>query len=156
MRNYLLSLLEELQYVEQSPRFHPEGDALYHSIQVYQSAMLETSDPELLAAALLHDVGKAIDYPQHDQAGADAIEGLLSPRITWLVRHHLDLLIRPQKTRRFLSGTKQLAELEKLRRWDLAGRQLDACVMSPQQAIDKLFVDFLEISCSLPSEDYCN
>lgn len=153
IRNYLLALLEELQYVEQLPRFHPEGDALYHSIQVYQCAVRETKDPELLAAALFHDVGKAIDYPQHDQVGADAIEGVLSSRITWLVRHHLDLLIRPQKTRRVLAGKQKLTELEQLRRWDLAGRRLDVSVMSPQQALDQLFVDFPAIGCSVPPQD---
>jgi hypothetical protein len=154
IRSYLLSLLEELQYVEQSPLFHPEGDTLYHSIQVYQCAKFETNDPELLAAALFHDVGKAIDYPKHDQAGSDAIDGLLSPRITWLIRHHLDLLETPQKTRRLLAGTKQLVELEKLRRWDLAGRQPDTYVISSQQAIDQLFVDFPTISC-LSSSQSC-
>ena len=146
IRSYLLSLLDELQYVEQSPRFHPEGDALYHSIQVYQCALIETEDPELLAAALLHDVGKAIDYPRHDHAGAEAIDGMLSPHIIWLIRHHLDLLKTPKKTRRLLAGTQRLAELEKLRRWDLAGRRVDASVISPQQAIDQLFVEFATIS----------
>lgn len=154
IQSYLFSLLEELQYVEQSPRFHPEGDTLYHSIQVYQCAKLETDDPELLATALFHDVGKAIDYPKHAQAGSDAIDGLLSPRITWLIRHHLDLLKTPQKTRRLLAGTKQLMELEKLRRWDLAGRQPSAYVISSQQAIDQLFIDFPTISCLSSSQDY--
>ena len=146
IQSYLLSLLNELQDVEQNPQFHPEGDALYHSIQVYQCAKLETNDPELLAAALLHDVGKSIDYPKHDHAGAEAIEGLLSPRIAWLIRHHLDLLVTPQKTRRALAGTNQLADLEKLRRWDIAGREQDAHVMSAQQAIDELFLAFESIT----------
>ncbi len=154
IRSYLILLLNELENVEQNPLFHPEGDALYHSLQVYQCALLETSDPELLAAALLHDVGKAIDYPNHDCVGAETIDGLLSPRIAWLIRHHLDLLVAPQKTRRLLAGKNKLADLEKLRRWDIAGRKKDVIVMSPQQAIDELFGEFQLITKQSPSPFY--
>src|SRR3954471_1964849 len=55
-------LLAPLEGVKQNPRYHPEGDALYHSLQVFELARLERSyDEEFLLAALLHDVGKAID-----------------------------------------------------------------------------------------------
>lgn len=140
LENYLLSLLKSLEFVEQSPCYHPEGNALFHSLQVYQCAQVETDDAELLAAALLHDVGKAIDYPNHDKVGAEALQGLLSPRAVWLVEHHLDLLVSPQKTRRRLAGTKRLVDLEKLRRWDLRGRDPHATVVTPEQALDSLFV----------------
>ena len=146
IKEYLLSLLENLQYVEQLPRYHPEGDALFHSIQVYQCALEDTNDPELLTAALLHDVGKAIDYPNHDNAGADSLANLLSPRIVWLIRHHLDLLISPNKTRRRLAGTSLLKDLEKLRQWDLKGRDPDAIVIHVNEALEHIFQNFVTIT----------
>jgi hypothetical protein len=121
-RAELLELLEALRGVPQPARYHPEGDALFHSLQVFDQARAATDDPELWAAALFHDVGKAIDGRLHDEVGADLLEGLVSERVTWLVRHHLDLLRAPRRARRAHHGTNALVALERLRRWDLAGR----------------------------------
>jgi HD superfamily phosphodiesterase len=131
----LLDLLLALDGVAQSPKYHPEGDALFHSLQVFDHARRATQDPELWAAALFHDVGKGVaDLGDHDEVGADLLEGLVSDRVVWLVRHHLDLLRDPRRTRRNLHGTRALADLEVLRRWDLAGRRRDARVLSPSEA----------------------
>lgn len=131
----LHELLLSLDGVAQDPRYHPEGDALYHSLQVYQHARRATRDPALLAAALLHDVGKSLRGPDHDADGADLLEGLVPTRTVWLVRHHLDLLRAPRQTRRRLAGTPALHDLEQLRRWDLAGRAPTASVCSPYEAL---------------------
>jgi putative nucleotidyltransferase with HDIG domain len=138
----LLDLLLALDGVVQSPRFHPEGDALYHSLQVFDLARAATDDRELWAAALLHDVGKAIDDPDgegHDELGADLLEGLVSERVVWLVRHHLDLLRDPRRTRARLAGTRELEDLEALRRWDLGGRARHARVLAPEACLHLLF-----------------
>ena len=132
----LLELLLALDGVAQSPEYHPEGDALFHSLQVFDHARRATTDPELWTAALLHDVGKgARDLGDHDEVGADLLDGLVSDRIVWLVRHHLDLLREPRRTRRRLHGTRWLRDLEALRRWDLAGRRPDARVLTPFEAL---------------------
>lgn len=131
----LPSLLLALDGVSQSPRYHPEGDALFHSLQVFDLARSATDDPDLWAAALFHDVGKAIDGATHDEIGADLLEGLLSDRAVWLVRHHLDLLREPRRTRRRFFGTPELADLERLRRWDLGGRRTSARVLEPEDAL---------------------
>jgi HD superfamily phosphodiesterase len=139
MTDDLFSLLLSLDGVEQSRRYHPEGDALFHTLQVFDLARRATDDRTMWAAALFHDVGKAIDGPLHDEIGADLLEGLLRPRVVWLVRHHLDLLKDPRRTRRRYHGTPQLAALESLRRFDLGGRDPRARVLSPESAFDLLF-----------------
>ncbi|MEL6181847.1 MAG: HD domain-containing protein [Myxococcota bacterium] len=136
----LLYLLINLDGVRQDRRFHPEGDALYHSLQVFDHALQAHAAPHLLAAALLHDIGKAIQTPDHAQIGARDLEGVLSPKVTWLVRHHMDLHHRPKRTRHLLRGTHQLRELEQLRAWDIAGRDPYATVMDPEEAIERLLV----------------
>lgn len=132
-----MELLEALDGVEQDPVWHPEGDALFHSLQVFAWARAETDDPELWAAALLHDVGKGLPG-SHDEEGARLLQGLMPDRVVWLVRHHLDLLRTPGKTRRRLRGTKRLRDLELLRRWDVAGRDPDAWVGTIEDAVDTM------------------
>jgi hypothetical protein len=139
MTDDLFSLVEALDGIRQSPRYHPEGDALFHSLQVFELARRSTTDRVLWAAALFHDVGKAIDGPLHDEVGADLLEGLLCPRGVWLVRHHLDLLKDARGTRRRYRGTPALHDLELLRRWDLGGRDPGARVISTEGAFDQLF-----------------
>jgi HD superfamily phosphodiesterase len=139
MNDELFSLLAALNGVRQSPRYHPEGDALFHSLQVFELAMRATEDRVMWAAALFHDVGKAIDGPTHDEIGADLLEGLLPARAVWLVRHHLDLLKEPRATRRRFHGTTALRALEGLRHWDLSGRDPRARVLSIDDAFALLF-----------------
>jgi exopolyphosphatase/pppGpp-phosphohydrolase len=138
MRDDLLDLLWSLDGVRQNPRWHPEGDALYHSLQAFDLARRATDDRALWAAALLHDVGKAVSSPDHDTVGADLLEGLVSPRIVWLVRHHLDLLDAPAATKRRLRSSPALADLQHLRRWDVGGRSPTAIVSSPEDALEIL------------------
>ena len=138
LRDHLLQLLQDLDGVQQNPRHHPEGDALYHSLQVFGVAQREHDDPELWAAALLHDVGKAVDRATHAEVGATELEEWLSSRVVWLVRHHMDLVHHPQYTRRRLRGRVELRDLERLRRWDLAGRSVYARVESPERAVEAL------------------
>ena len=58
--------LAPLEAIKQNPKYHPEGDALYHSLQVFHLAReARPYDEEFLLAALLHDVGKAIDVQNH-------------------------------------------------------------------------------------------
>src|SRR5437016_5546027 len=72
-------LLLPLEEVKQSPKHHPEGDVLYHSLQVFELARdARPYDEEFLLAALLHDIGKGLDPADHTAAGLDALEGLLT------------------------------------------------------------------------------
>jgi len=137
--DYLLGLLQQLDGVSQSPKYHPEGDALYHSLQVFQLAHEQSDDPELWAAALLHDVGKAVDPKHHDVWGSNALSGILSERVCWLILHHLDLFKQPGRTVRQYRANPWLADLKKLRHWDVAGRSPYAQVQMPEEALSTIF-----------------
>jgi predicted HD phosphohydrolase/predicted nucleotidyltransferase len=116
-------LLLPLEDVKGSP-YHPEGDMLYHSLQVFELAkQWHGYDLEFLQAALLHDVGKAIDSAYHAEAGADALEGFASERVIFLVRHHMDVL----KLKDGSLGHKKTVELRHSEYWEdlLALRELD-------------------------------
>jgi hypothetical protein len=84
------ALLLPLENVRQNLKYHPEGDALYHSLQVFDLARgLQPYDEEFLLAALLHDVGKGIDSADHVAAGLEALEGTITERTAWLIEHHM-------------------------------------------------------------------
>jgi HD domain len=84
-------LLSPLEEVKQSPVYHPEGDTLYHSLQVFELARNAVPyDEEFLLAALLHDVGKAIDPADHVSAGVAALEGAITPRTQTLIARHME------------------------------------------------------------------
>ena len=120
--------LTPLESVKQNTRYHPEGDALYHSLQVFELAReARPYDEEFLLAALLHDVGKAIDANDHVRAGVDSLRGAVSERALWLIDHHMDLLaIRERslsaRVRRELEGSEFYDDLKLLRELDDAGR----------------------------------
>ncbi|WP_145309260.1 HD domain-containing protein [Gimesia fumaroli] len=122
-------LLLPLAGVKQSRKYHPEGDALYHSLQVYDLACDELPyDEEFQLAALLHDVGKAIDAKNHVEAGLQALEGLITERTAWLIRHHMDAhAIRDgtigARARRRLMANENYEDLLLLEECDHAGRE---------------------------------
>lgn len=134
----LLAAMRLLEHVSQPRRYHPEGNALFHSLQVFEHAQKATQDPCLQAAALLHDVGKAFDGDEHAERGAELLDGIACGRVQWLVAHHLDLLRAPRMTRRLLAGDRRLEDLEDLRTWDLAGRRPTASVTSIEWALGTL------------------
>ncbi len=120
--------LVPLEAIKQNPRYHPEGDALYHSLQVFHLAReARPYDEEFLLAALLHDVGKAIDPQDHCAAGVDALRGAVTERTLWLIEHHMDLLPARERAltaraRRELEASEYLDDLKLLRELDDAGR----------------------------------
>ncbi|MBT7444766.1 MAG: HD domain-containing protein [Methylococcales bacterium] len=134
-----LTLLYDLESVEQTPKYHPEGNALYHSLQVFHCAKAQTSDPELHASALLHDIGKAVDCRCHAQWGAENLKAYCSERVCWLIEHHLDLLRHSHKTQLKFKNHPWLPDLHALRRWDTAGRNPNAWVTTPEDALQTLF-----------------
>ncbi len=138
----MLELLLALDGVIQSPKYHPESDTLYHSLQVFECAYRESDDPELWLAALFHDVGKSVDSKNHCEVGAEMVTDLFTERVVWLIEHHLDLMKFPQKTRKRFANSKRLKDLSLLRTWDLAGRDPHAEVRSAEDAFDLILEAF--------------
>jgi hypothetical protein len=136
---YKLRLLP-LESVKQDPRKHPEGDALYHSLQAYEQARATRPyDEEFLLAALLHDVGKAIDPRDHIAAGVDALRGSVTARTLWLVEHHMDAPGRGTPARGAPPESADwLDDLALLREVDDAARIPGATVPTVEEALDAL------------------
>jgi predicted HD phosphohydrolase len=136
--------LEPLEAVKQDPRYHPEGDTLYHSLQVFELARATRPyDEEFLLAALLHDIGKAIDPRDHALAGVQALKGLITERTSWLIEHHMHLLDRPGRAigprqKRVLEESIHFEDLTLLRELDHAGRAVGVAVCTLDEALDYL------------------
>lgn len=137
-------LLIPLEQVEQSKKYHPEGDALYHSLQVFDLARDEIPyDEEFQLAALLHDVGKAIDPKDHVAAGLHALEGFITDRTAWLIGTHMEAQrildgSIGSRARRRLQSSPDYDELLTLARCDRDGRVPGAAAPELDEALDDL------------------
>ena len=145
MQKYLLNTLLDLEFVEQSPKYHPEGNALFHSLQVFQLSFKLSNDPEIWAASLFHDIGKAIDGPTHAEIGYEMLTGIFNENVCWLVRHHLDLLTHSTRTKKALNNSNRLKQLSLLRHLDLKGRDSYSDVCSPDFAVAHVLQHFSSI-----------
>ncbi|MEM9415113.1 MAG: tRNA adenylyltransferase [Planctomycetota bacterium] len=134
-------LLGPLEHVKQDARWHPEGDALYHSLQVFELARAERPwDVEFCEAALLHDVGKAIHRADHVAAGVDALMGVASERVVTLVAYHMAAHAYRDgslgaRARRRLEALDDFEDLLLLSSLDQAGRRRGAQVCTIDEAL---------------------
>lgn len=137
-------LLNPLEGVKQSAKWHPEGDALYHSLQVFELARLERPwDEEFLLAALLHDVGKAIDPSDHVVAALLALDGTITDRTEFLIAHHMDAHAYHDgslgaRARARLQQHEDFEDLMLLRECDRKGRVSGAPVPEVKEVLDYL------------------
>ena len=112
----------------QPPATHPEGDVLYHSLQVFElTHATHPWDEELLTAALLHDVGKGIDPRDSHEAGLMALSGFITQRTRWLIDnlpsvHRLFEGVLGVRARRRLTTSESWEELDVLAAHDRDGR----------------------------------
>lgn len=138
------ALLLPLENVKQPLKFHPEGDALYHSLQVFDLARDELPyDEEFQTAALLHDVGKGIDPLNHVAAALEALKGTITERMAWLIEHHMlahevaDQSIGKRRLRR-LRESEYFDDLLLLGECDRAGRKPGVEAPELDEAIESL------------------
>lgn len=138
------AIMLPLENVKQNPKWHPEGDVLYHSLQVFELARQELPyDEEFLLAALLHDVGKGIDPYNHVYAGLEVLGDDITERTQWLIAYHmeagqiLDGTLGARAHKR-LKQSENYEELMILARCDRDGRQQGVEVPELEEAIDYL------------------
>ena len=134
-------LLEPLEKLREARPDRAEGDVLYHSLQVFELARAERPyDEEFLLAALLHNVGKAIDPREHAAAACQALEGFITPRTAWLIEHHTEALALANRTlgarcRHRLQASEDFEELMLLARCDREGHSAGIAVPDVQEAL---------------------
>jgi len=87
--NPLFSILETTRNVQGHEIHHPEGSVFNHSLQSLYRAFRESNSPDLILAAMLHDVGKALNKLGHDKIGAEIIKPYVSVKTHWLVEQHM-------------------------------------------------------------------
>jgi hypothetical protein len=147
-------LLAPLEAIREDPHSHPEGDVLYHSLQVFALARERLPyDEEFLLAALLHDVGKGLDALDHAAAAVAALEGFITPRTAWLIAHHVaGLRLRNgtlgARSRRRLEASENFEELMLLVECDVAGRAVGIAVPDLKEALQ--YLRQLERECEAP------
>ena len=136
------ALLLPLESIVPNLERHPEGDVLYHSLQVFELVKAERPwDEDLLLAALLHDVGKAIDPKDHVKAGLRVLDGVISERTAWFIEHHVEargLLngsIGARARRRYVHSDN-FEDLELFARCDRDGCVPGAVVSDLDEALD--------------------
>ncbi len=120
--------LEKCRGVPQMDKYHPEGDVFGHSLQVLRWAFRESIDTDLILAAMLHDVGKAIDTRGHEEKAIEMLGDHLSAKTKWLIEQHMriwDMVLgdmRRQGKVKYLIEHLFLPDLVLLARWDKMGR----------------------------------
>jgi hypothetical protein len=137
-------LLLPLENVKGPAAHHPEGDVLYHSLQVFELARdARPYDVELLQSALLHDVGKGLDPARHVEAALDALEGLITERTRFLIANHMHAHAYRRGAlkgalRRQLEASSDFEDLLLLQECDANGRVPGALVDTVDEALDYL------------------
>jgi hypothetical protein len=134
-------LLEPLERVQLDPQTHPEGDALYHSLQVFELGRMERPyDEEFLLACLLHDVGWAIN-PRHPVlSGIDALGTLITARTRYLIEQRpvAGHYLRTGECPRALKKSEHFEDVLLLARCDRDGRVAGAQVCTLDEALDAI------------------
>ena len=137
-------LLQPLENVKQNAKYHPEGDVLYHLLQVFDRARdARPWDEEFILAALLHDVGKGIDPYDHVGAALQALDGLVTPRTAWLIENHMVAQeyragTLGARARKRLEEHEDFEDLMLLRELDDAGRVPGVSVGTVDEALEFL------------------
>ena len=98
---YLLLNELEREYIRQLPdrllhALHALDDGLAgyqvtrleHSLQTATRAEADGADEDMIAGALIHDLGDALAPENHSNYAAEIIRPYVRPEVTWVIEHH--------------------------------------------------------------------
>ena len=80
-------VLEALRKLDHSVEAYPVT-RLGHSLQAATRAARDGADEELVAAALIHDVGDELAPYNHAELAASILRPYVRPEVTWIVEQH--------------------------------------------------------------------
>ncbi|TWT63045.1 hypothetical protein [Rubinisphaera italica] len=134
-------LLERLESFHWDYAEHPEGDALYHSLQVYDLGRnLHPYDVEFQWACLLHDVGFVVDPRLPEEAALRVLSGRVTERVEFLVGNlsSAHRFLKHETQAKSLRKSESFEELLDLARCDRDGRQPGKVVPTLEEALEQL------------------
>lgn len=135
----LFVMLARLEGIRLDPAEHPEGDALYHVLQVFDLGREAAPwDEEFLLACLLHDVGLAIE-PRHPiDAALESLDGLVTERTLALIEGlpRFQSAQRAGSIPRSLRRSEHFDDLLLLARCDANGRRPGADPPTLEEALE--------------------
>ena len=135
--------IENCQSTIQMEKHHPEGSVFNHSLQVLQWALRESTDIDLILAAMLHDIGKVQNALGHEQIAIEIIGDYISAKTKWLIEQHMRiwyLILGDMKKLlkiRTLLDHPLLPDPVALARWDKLGRNPKYIVKYDKELIIK-------------------
>ncbi len=135
----LRMLLKRLDKVPLDPSKHPEGNALYHSLQVFELGLAaQPYDEEFLLACLLHDVGLGVDRKNSVHAAIETLKGMVTDRTLFLIENRSAAFefLQTGKISRSLRRSEHFEELTLLARCDRDGRVPGAKVGTLDEALE--------------------
>jgi hypothetical protein len=132
-------MLNNLESIRLDPAKHPEGDLLYHTLQVYELGLAERPyDEEFLLACLLHDIGVALDRRHPLEAAWQAIGQLVTPRTWFFIENRAEAVeyLATGRIRGTLKRSEDFEELVLLAKCDVKGRVRGAKVSTVEEALE--------------------
>jgi hypothetical protein len=131
-------LLARLEQIQRDPEQHPEGDALYHSLQTFELGLEERPyDEEFLLACLLHDAGLAVDRRAPVPTLLRLLGNLVTERTRFLIEHLAAAAeyLKTGRMPRSLRRSDDFDDLVLLARCDRDGRERGAPVRELHEAL---------------------
>ncbi len=134
-------MLEALSRFQCDFETHPEGDLLFHSLQVYKlGQQIHPYDEEFLWACLLHDIGFVVDPRLPREAAMRVLQDRVSERMIFLVGEleHAHAFLQGTRLPKWIRREESVEELIDLARCDRDGRVPGAVTPTLEEALTQL------------------